>query len=569
MTLVGQRLEEQLRDHHGRLRSPEVAMAPETLGAARLTRYSFSRMMLRRAFGDGWQIDRAHFEIDEQSQGEVAYRVRVDDLTMHFVAFLTTIDESEHTDRVIANNWEISGALVEGELTYDFMERLRVEVPRQEDGRLDARVLVLTRGNRSVRFFQYVVDQLAAGQQPDPEHVGDAGYVMRSTAFYGNGKFGMRSFDGYAAEHPLGVPYRAQFLAAWLFREVSFDVVEECARLKGGAASVALTDDWKRFFGLGNATGLGLVPYAFKHPQVLHAWVAIRELALADVRGLPGTPDRLDSLDRWIDRARTFFASGTADDCAPFLNPQQLVPIADRVRKRFAELRSGPRPFDALYRWAQDEGVELTELVVSLLIELHEGHDQEIDDLLRVDEEVAFDPRLTIADLRALLDERFHWIDSLGLEAEHADDFWWLVSDNTEEPRRAPRERLAPNGRDVAIDVALRIWRLRDALALVEPNMAIAMFLRAEPGHRLAVERVLASDVAYGEPRDNACSADFLPLQLQRFQLAMYGMDNFKPKSTDWLRVTLFQGAPRVSDLADPTAFTDDWSLPPRPRSTS
>jgi len=144
-----------------------------------------------------------------------------------------------------------------------------------------------------------------------------------------------------------------------------------------------------------------------------------------------------------------------------------------------------------------------------------------------------------------------------------------LVSDNTEEPRRAPRDRLAPNGREVAIDVALRIWRLRDALALVEPNMAIAMFLRAEPGHRLAVERVLASDVAYGEPRDNACSADFLPLQLQRFQLAMYGMDNFKPKSTDWLRVTLFQGAPRVSDLADPTAFTDDWSLPPRPRSTS
>ena len=74
------------------------------------------------------------------------------------------------------------------------------------------------------------------------------------------------------------------------------------------------------------------------------------------------------------------------------------------------------------------------------------------------------------------------------------------------------------------------------------------------------------------------CDRDHLPLQLQRFQLAMYGMDNFKPKSTDWLRVTLFQGAPRLADLADGIAragsardaftneaFTDTWVLPPRP----
>ena len=43
----------------------------------------------------------------------------------------------------------------------------------------------------------------------------------------------------------------------------------------------------------------------------------------------------------------------------------------------------------------------------------------------------------------------------------------------------------------------------------------------------------------------------------------MYGMDNFKPKSTDWLRVTLFQGAPRLGDLGNDTG--DEWVLPPRP----
>jgi len=85
------------------------------------------------------------------------------------------------------------------------------------------------------------------------------------------------------------------------------------------------------------------------------------------------------------------------------------------------------------------------------------------------------------------------------------------------------------------------------------------------PEHHLAVERLHRSDRPYCEPRDNACAAGYLALQLQRFQLAMYGMDNFKPKSSDWLRVTLFQGAPRLGDLGPDTA--DDWVLPPRPGS--
>jgi len=43
----------------------------------------------------------------------------------------------------------------------------------------------------------------------------------------------------------------------------------------------------------------------------------------------------------------------------------------------------------------------------------------------------------------------------------------------------------------------------------------------------------------------------------------MYGMENYKPKSTDWLRVTLFQGAPRADEVA--TSTIDDWTFPERP----
>ena len=143
----------------------------------------------------------------------------------------------------------------------------------------------------------------------------------------------------------------------------------------------------------------------------------------------------------------------------------------------------------------------------------------------------------------------------------------WVLSDNNEEPRRVQRRQLMPEGRDLTIDVALRMHRLRLDLATTDPARSLHDFLIEHPAHRFAVRRLIESDRHYGEAHDNACAEGFLPLQLQRFQLAVYGMDNFKPKSTDWLRVTLFQGAPRLVDLADSPA--DDWVLPIRPGATS
>jgi len=549
------------------LRPPTVAMQPAVMGAARLTRYSFSRTMLRRAARDRWSARRVRFDIDDHGHGEAVYEIDTGDHRLSFVAFATTIDECEHTDRVIAKRWEISAALVDGEPTGGFLGLLRREVPQQEAGRFDPRVLVLTRGNRSVRFFDYLVDVLAAGDQPDPDLVADAGYILRSTAFYANGKYGMRSFEGYPEGHPLRVPYRAQFVCAWMFRELGYDLVEHCARAKAAPAAVPFDEGWRRYFGLGNATGLGLVPFAFKHPRVIHAWVAIREMALADVRALPGSCDRLDQLEAWIERAHTHFVHGTRDDCRPFLNSVDLAVVAARIREAFERCRGDRLPFDSLYRWSEHHGPETMELVVSLLLELHQADDDLIDELLTVDEHSPLDPAATVGHLRKILASRFGWLAQLELDDESADTWWWVISDNTEEPRRTRRDRLDPAHRDMAIDVALRLWRLRATLDSYHDDTPIYCVLTEHPEHRLAAERLSVSDRAYAEPRDNPCSAHYLPLLLQRFQLAMYGMDNFKPKSTDWLRVTLFQGAPRLGDLGNDAA--DDWVLPARPGRSS
>jgi len=446
---------------------------------------------------------------------------------------------------------------------------LRSEIPRQERARLDPRVLVLTRGNRSVRFFDYLVERLAGGQQPDLCQVGDSGYIMRSTAFYANGKYGMRSFEGYPTHHPLAVPYRAQFACAWLFRELSYDVVEHCARERGGSNAVRFDAEWSRFFGLGNATGLGLVPYAFGHPRVVNAWVAVRELALAQVRALTGTPERRRRLSDWIDRARDHLGSGSDDDCSPFLSPQQVRPLLDDVADAWASTVEQELPFEGLYSWAAATAEpELIEWVVSLLIELSDLGDDTVDRWFRVDERSApIDPSVTMSQIARSIDERWGWLDRLDLAAAEADTFWWVISDNTEEPRRARRSRLDPDGRDVAIDVALRVARLRAAITPEVADAAVGDFIARHPEHRLAIKRLATTADPYGEPRDNACAERYLPLQLQRFQLAQYGMDHYKPKSTDWLRVTLDQGAPRAADLNAGT-ISDDWALPIRPEAT-
>ena len=561
--IVADALQAELAARADRIRPASYVMRPDVLGAARLSRYSFSRTLLRRAVADGWTAGRAHQDLDAEGRGESVYFVDTGTQRFSFVAFTTTIDESAHTDRVIADRWEVAGALVDGDVDGDLLARLRVEVSEQERGRLDPRVLSLTRGNRSVRFFGYLVDELAAGRQPDPDRVGDAGYILRSTAFYANGKFGMRSFAGYPDDHPFRVPYRAQFVAAWMFRELGYDMVEHCARIKGGDLAVGFDEEWRRYFGLGNATGLGLVPYAFKHPRVLDAWVGIRELALADVRDRELVSADGELLRSWIARARQHFASGSDDDCTPFLNSQALVPVLDDVAAIWDQVAAEARPYDALYCWAEQQGAETSELVVSLLLELHVGDDDLYDLFLLVDEQSSADPAMSVGEARALLDERFDWLADLDLGGPSADAFWWVVSDNTEEPRRARRSRLAPEGRDVAVDVAIRLWRFNHALGGRDAGESVVGVLVDHPEHRAALERLVASDRRYGEPRDNTCALGYLPLQIQRFQLAQYGMDEFKPKSTDWLRVTLFQGAPRLAELGPDTA--DDWVLPARP----
>ena len=72
-------------------------MKPASLGSVRMTRFSFSRSMIRRAFLNKWEIERQVVNFDELGQGHIIYRIFAEGKLFHFVAFTSTIDESLHT----------------------------------------------------------------------------------------------------------------------------------------------------------------------------------------------------------------------------------------------------------------------------------------------------------------------------------------------------------------------------------------------------------------------------------------------------------------------------------------
>lgn len=543
------------------LRDPEEVCSLPDLGGARSTRHSFTRQLLRELGTGRWRVDRTLFDLDDLGRGTAAYEVRVgDDYWMTLVLFSQIIDESARTDRVIAETWDVTGALIEGRVSAEGIAELRPQVTVQEEGRALLGTMIWGRANRSVRFFDQVVRDLAAGRQPRPDTFGLSPYLLRSTAFYSNGKFGIRDFEGYTREHVFSVPYRSHMLTAWLFREFSYD----------------LAGDWSRYLGLGNATGLGLVPYIVNHPEILNAWLWSREYPLAAALARTDAPgssaalrvvEMLDHFGVYLaqqgDEAPESYRSGATLSAA-------LDPLRTIAREYFVSGtmhgETPAAPWHTLHDAAAAVGPEIRGVVASALTELTGDLDDTVQAALVCVEDSHIDPAQSVSGLRAAIAADYGWIESFDFGDAAQLDRFWFTSANSEEPRRGNAGEDPGLSVQHGVNVAEEVWRLRETLREQDGDTTVAEFLITHPRARAAVSRVQkVGPLPYGELRANLRSSPFLPLHPQRVQLAVYGMENYNPQSTDWLRVTLFSGAPRVADV-DAGRGDDDWMFPLRPR---
>lgn len=547
-------------------RKPEQVMRLERMGSFHQSRLSFMRILLRRMRRDCWTFSRPEFDIDAQGVGHAIYAAHTPDRSYSLIAFAHDLPADKRSDRVIAEAWDCTFTLFDGVPEATDIARLRQNVPLQEAGRVTASELSMSRANRSTRLWEHVVSRLAAGEQPDVAEIKKVGYLMRTTAVYGSGKFGAADRELIADRPECDAPFQIEMLSVFLTRRFVRDLVQHMANMRGGEISATLDPAIARMIGIGNSTGLGMAPFLLNHPILINNWIDARETAIARVRSIPSaTASEISNFCELLARSIISADTWRSD------HPIQVGKLA-KLRSDLAALavhfeKSDPSnnyPWDRLYCWAEENlGMDAQECLASLILE---PYGDLVDDLSqsmsdRCEDDFRIDGSMKIADLSSIIEMRYSWALEIDWSDKEQCARSWYVSEEKSEPRLGERfeepiedyeQPLAP-GRDVAaLFLALGDW---------DAALPVAAFLLAHPEHRHIVRRVqIVQRAPYGEIQDNTIGSDLLPIDMLRCKLSFFGATHFDPRSDRWVRICMFGNAPYPEELK--FSETDDWSYP-------
>ena len=259
------------------LRDPNIIMKLSRLGSFHQSKISFLRSFLEEF--KNWEFNRDLFDLDENGYGEAVYSLKKNKRIYSLICFVNALSDDERSDRVIATKWDAAFVLHDGIPTKKDISRLKINVPKQEVGRVSYKELTLSRANKSLRVFNHVVESLTNGKQPNNKILSDVGYLYRTTAVYGSGKFGLADRFRLKNRDEINGPFRLEMMLVYLIRQFTFDQVNHIAKCKNPQKSIQLDDKVSRSLGIGNSTGLGMAPFIVNHPTLLNNWILARETA--------------------------------------------------------------------------------------------------------------------------------------------------------------------------------------------------------------------------------------------------------------------------------------------------
>ena len=539
-------------------RPPEVVMRLARMGSFHQTRLSFMRALLRRLRRENWTYKRSLWEIDDRGVGRAVYTVFAPGRAYSRVAFAHDLPDEMRSDRVIATAWDATFTLFDGIPTEADLERLEANVPKQEAGRISDSELSLSRANRSVRLWQHVVDRLAAGRQPEREQLEAVGYLMRTTAVYGSGKFGAADRLSICDRPELAGPFQAELLSVWLTRAFTLDLVEHMAAAVGGDTAVTIEPELRRRLGVGNSTGLGMAPFLVNHPALLNNWMMAREEALARVRSLPeASAAAIGEFRRHFEKACFNVSQWHSEHSIQIEKLAQLNADLERIAAYIeSESLADDHPWDRLYRWAEAKlALEGQEQLVSILIEPYGELVDDLTSCMDADEYVSFfiDGSMPVRELRDLVEARCQWALAIDYDQPANRARFWYTSAEKLEPRVGERFHEPGAEYELPLAIGCAIKAMHAALCVWQRGDSVAEFLLAHPEHRHTVRRVQNLEShPYAEIQDNLIAADMLPIDILRCKLSFFGATKFDPRSDRWVRICMYQDAPFPHELLAP-----------------
>lgn len=553
-------------------RLPTQVMRLNRLGSFHQTRLSFMRVLTRRLKQEKWHFKQHEFVVNEHGVGHAVYSAVGPQRTYSLVAFAHDLPDELRSDRVIAEQWDTTFSLFDGIPTKADIDRLANNVPLQEAGRISGSELTLSRANRSVRLWEYVVDSLARGEQPAQSQLDAVGYLMRTTAVYGSGKFGAADRQSISQRDECKSPFQVEMLSVYLIRTFVRDLVQHMANTRGGEKAVTLHPDLARSLGIGNSTGLGMAPFILNHPALFNNWIIAREEALAQVRSVQqASSTEIELFKDLFDRAARSMLNWNTQHELQKDKVTTLLSDLELTKRYLASLEfENHYIWDTIYSWSENNlSTEGQEFIASLVLEPYGKLIDGFAHCMGSDSPTvpAIDGSMKLADLKQLLDDQYAWAQEIDWTDKPAQARAWYVSTEKLEPRLGERfdEPIAEYEQPLA--------PARDALALRAQLVqidsqgghtlkgSVAEFLLQYPEHRHTVRRIQTlKDLPYGEIQDNTIGADLLPIDMLRCKLSFFGAIHFDPRSDRWVRIRMFGNAPYPEELAGRDA--EFWSYP-------
>ncbi len=543
------------------LRDPNIIMKLSRLGSFHQSKLSFLRSFLEE-FKD-WDYKNDLFNLDKDGFGTVVYSFKKSERVYSLICYANKISDEERSDRVIATKWDAAFTLHDGVPSKGDIERLRNEVPKQEVGRLSYKELTLSRANKSVRVFNHVVDRLSKGQQPDLELLNKVGYLYRTTAVYGSGKFGLADRFRIKNREEINGPFRLEMMLVYLVRQFTFDQVNHIAKFKSPKTAVKLDREICKSLGIGNSTGLGMAPFIVNHPTLLNNWIMSREVALKEIREIKKASSK--EIRIFKESLKNSIKNITSWNTDSEYQQKKINSLYDNIQKfmKFIEEKFNfetEYPFNQIYLWLEENKCEeCIEYVVSMMLEPFDDIVKPLISKMSSDEEQYFTipTDRTVEDLRIIIEKRYSNILKINFEKKENCKNFWFISKNKEEPRYA--DRFEENGSDLEqpLAIARDIKKLHEILLDTKNFLTIDKFLNKHPDLRHVTRRAfIIEKFPYSEIQDNTISDKVIPIDMLRLKLSFFGALKFDPKSDKWLRICMFQGAPLPMDLKN---FDPQW----------
>jgi len=532
------------------------------LGSFHQSKLSFLRSFLSE-FKD-WDYNRDLFNLDKDGYGEAIYSFKKKDRVYSLVCFANKIEDEERSDRVIATKWDAAFTLYDGVPSKDDIKRLKNEVPKQEIGRLTFKELTLSRANKSVRVFNHVVKNLSEGKQPDLDLLSKVGYLYRTTAVYGSGKFGLADRFRIKNREEINGPFRLEMMLVYLVRQFTFDQVNHVAHNINPKTAVKLDSQICKNLGIGNSTGLGMAPFIVNHPTLLNNWILSRETALKKIREIQTVKDQDSELFKdCLKKSLKNITSWNTDS----EYQQNKIRLLLRDVKKFINYVENDFdfqsefPFNQIYLWLEQNSCEeCIEYVVSIMMEPYNDITEPLVSNMSSEEEKYFNipTNRTVQELLEIIKTRYPNILDINFDQKENNQNFWFISKNKEEPRMADRFEEHGSELEQPLAIARDIKKLYEQLvSLKNDSTTIAQFLSLNPDLRHVVRRAfIIEKFPYSEIQDNTIGKSIVPIDMLRLKLSFFGALKFDPRSDKWLRICMFQGAPLPNELKN---YDEQW----------